>query len=101
VAKLNLILLAVLVAACGALAGCATQLQVPEKVNVPVPVACVDPKDVPPRPQLRTQDDLMGMDRYRRTLAAWSDLVKLWAYTTQLESIAAGCSKIPARAAGP
>ena len=76
--------------------GCAPDLKVPEKVDVEVPVACVRPEDVPARPALRTEADLMAMDRYRRTLAAWSDLRKLEAYAAELEAIAAGCSRIPA-----
>lgn len=77
--------------------GCAPDLRVPEKVSVPVPVACVAPEDVPARPALRTEADLMAMDRYRRTIAAWSDLRKLEAYAAELEAIAAGCARIPAQ----
>jgi hypothetical protein len=49
---------------------------------------------VPARPQTRSEADLMAMDRYRRTLAAWSDLKQLEAYAGELEAIAAGCSRI-------
>lgn len=86
-------------AAAVALAACAPQseLKVPEQVKVEVPIACIRPADVPQPPALRTEPELMAMDRYRRTLATWSDLVQLQAYRKQLEAIAAGCSKIPAR----
>jgi len=94
--KLNLLLLAVLVGAgVLALSGCSTGIQVPEKVPVPVPVACIKPGAKPVRPAVRTEADLMGMDRYRRTLASWSDLVKLQGYTAELEAIVEGCSRLP------
>lgn len=75
--------------------GCAAELKIPETVNVQVPVPCVKPEDVPARPAVRSEDDLMAMDRWRRTLAAWSDLKKLEAWSAELEAIAQGCSKIP------
>jgi hypothetical protein len=68
-------------------------VKVPERVNVEVPVPCVKPADVPARPQLRTEADLMAMDRYRRTLAVWSDWLKLQVYAAKLEAIATGCSR--------
>lgn len=79
------------------LASCETvqTVEVPKEVKVPVPVACIDPKDVPERPQLRTEADLMAMDTYRRTLAAWQDLKRWEAYGAQLEVIAQSCSRIP------
>jgi hypothetical protein len=91
--KPNLLLLAVLLA-CGALAACSSAVKVPERVNVEVPVPCVKPADVPARPQLRSESDLMAMDRYRRTLALWSDWLKLQIYTAKLEAIATGCSRL-------
>jgi hypothetical protein len=72
-AKLNLLLLAVLVATGALASACTPALQVPERVSVEVPVACVRPQDVPARPALRSEADLYGMDRYRRTLAAMAD----------------------------
>jgi hypothetical protein len=91
------LLLCGLATGCAALAACSSAVQVPERVSVEVPVACVSAADVPPRPPLRTEADLMAMDRYRRTLAAWSDLKSLEAYSAKLEAIAQGCSRIPAR----
>jgi hypothetical protein len=95
--KLNLLLLAVLAAGTVAIASCATDVQIPEKVTVEVPVACVKPEDVPARPQIRSESDLMNMPRGLRTIAAWSDKVKLEAYAAELAAIVTGCSRIPQR----
>ena len=77
------------------LAGCGTNtVQVPRETKVMVPAPCVTAADVPRRPATRTEADLLAMDTYRRTLAAWSDLKKLEAYAAELEAIAAGCSRI-------
>lgn len=77
------------------LAGCGSQpVTVPKEVKVQVPVPCVGPADVPRRPATRSEADLLAMDTYRRTLAAWSDLKRLEAYSAQLEAIAEGCSRI-------
>lgn len=78
------------------LAGCGTTaVQVPRETKVLVPVACVEAATLPKRPATRTEADLLAMDTYRRTLAAWSDLKKLEAYSAELAAIAEGCSRIP------
>lgn len=85
-----------LVIAAAALASCSSvpALQVPEKVMVEVPVPCVSPGARPSKPAVRTEADLMAMDRYRRTLAAWSDLKRLERYSAELEAIVEGCSRL-------
>ena len=97
--NLNLLLLLVwaLVACAVPLASCSSrhELQVPKEIKVPTPVACVDAAKRPQKPALRTEDDLLAMDRYRRTLAAWSDLKKQEAYLAELEAVVEGCSRIP------
>lgn len=90
--KLNLLLLAVLVAAAVALAACTT---IPEQVKVPVPVACIAAADVPEKPATRSEADLLNMPRGLRTLAAWADLWKLHIYTARLEALVEGCSRLP------
>jgi hypothetical protein len=83
----------------GALAaGCTHTVTVPERVSVEVPTPCVLMENVPPRPQLRTESDLMNMPRGERTLATWSERAKLEAYSIELEAIATGCSRLSAPA---
>lgn len=91
------LLMAIALVALALAAGCASSptVDVPKTVNVQVPVPCIDPADVPQRPALRTEDDLMAMDTYRRTLAAWSDLTRLRGYAAELEAVVQGCSRIP------
>ena len=94
--RLLLLLPAAAVSALVLLTACATnQVEIPKTVNVQVPVACVKPEDLPAKPVVRTEAELLAMDRYTRTLAAWSDLKKLEVYSAELEVVAAGCSKIP------
>lgn len=83
------------IAMVAALAGCASAGRVPERVAVEVPVPCIPAQDVPQRPQLRAEADLMAMDRYRRTLAVWSNWLKLEIYAAELEALVAGCSRLP------
>lgn len=84
------------------LAGCTTvpEVRIPETVRVPVPVPCISHEARPQRPALRTEADLMAMDSYRRTLAAWSELLTLRAWSGELEAVVEGCARIPA-ARGP
>lgn len=90
-----LLLSAILAAA--ALAACATStVRVPETVKVPVAIPCLRAEDRPQKPAMRAESDLLAMDTYRRTLAAWSDLKKLEAYSAELEALVEGCSRIPA-----
>lgn len=92
-ARLYLLLLAVLVACVGA-PGCTSTVQVPERVNVQVPVPCVKPEGKPIRPDLRTEADLFNMPRGLRTLAAWADYLKLAIYAHELEAVVEGCSRL-------
>lgn len=94
-AKLNLlavIAVAILPVGCTSL----QQVQVPKEIRVAVHIPCVDPADRPARPQFRAIGDLLQMDRYARTLAAWSDLRKYEAYAAELEAVVEGCSRLRA-----
>lgn len=75
------------------LAGCNS---LPEKVRIPVPVACIDAKDIPTRPPLVADRDLRatGASNGTRWIGAknYQDLAE--PYISDLELIARGCSKI-------
>lgn len=88
----KLLLLEALVAFAVALAGCST---IPDQVSVPVPVACIPADDVPEKPAMRSEADLLNMPRGLRTLATWADLWKLHIYSARLEALVEGCSRLP------
>jgi hypothetical protein len=78
------------------LTGCSSvpRIEVPREVAVPVPVACVGTADVPRRPALRTDDEILGLDDYRSVHALWAAYGRLQAYVAELEIIARRCSEI-------
>lgn len=91
----NLLLLVLAAGAAALAAACTPAVQIPEQVRVEVPVACVAVANVPPRPDVRTEADLLNMPRGLRTLAAWSDLKKTEIYAAELAALVEGCSRIP------
>lgn len=81
------------------LTGCAaTQtVTVPKEVKVPVPTACIDPKDrekLEP-PKVRTDAELLAMDSYQRTIAVWVDRIELHIYKDKAAAAIEACSRIP------
>lgn len=78
------------------LTGCAHQLTVPAEVKVPVPVPCLKAEDKPARPALKSDAELLALDRYKRTLALWVERLERQAYEAKLEAAVEGCSKLPA-----
>lgn len=94
--RLLLLLIAALATALATGCSSVPEISVPEKVFVQVPVPCVHPDSRPQRPEVRTEDDLLRMDTYGRTLATWSDLTRLRVYAGELEAVVEGCSRIPA-----
>ncbi len=78
-----------------ALASCSTEpVTVPREVKVPVPVPCVDAAKRPKAPHLRSSADLLAMDRGTRTIATWSDRLKMEIYLAELEAVVEGCSRL-------
>lgn len=84
-------------AAALALAGCGGlgRVEIPKEVPVPTPVSCIRPEDVPARPVVRTDAELLELDTYRFTHALWAAYQRFKAYAGELEPIAQGCSRIP------
>lgn len=83
------------------LAGCASTVEIPKEVQVPVPVPCVDQKDLPAPPAIASEAELLLMPRYERTLRLWIDHARLVTYQAQLEAIARRCSQLqPIQARG-
>lgn len=76
-------------------AGCATatNVNVPKETKVQVSTSCV--KEKPKKPEIRSESDLMAMDRNRRTLAAYSDLRKLETYAAEQEAVIEACASLP------
>ena len=95
VAKLTLLLLAVLVAS-GSLAAC-SGVQVPKEIPVPVAVACVDQARRPrlPAAALRPESEIRDLDDYKVIPALRADRLELADYARKAEAILEGCSRIP------
>lgn len=72
------------------------EVRVPREIPVPTPVPCISPEDVPQRPALRSDDELLALDDYRFVHALWAAYARLQGYAGALEAIARGCSRIPA-----
>lgn len=81
-------LLAILVVV--GLAGCASKgPKIPERVEVPVPVKCVE--KAPEKPGTVADSVLFGLDDYRLVLTMRRDLVLMRDYSAALEAAMAGC----------
>lgn len=75
-------------------AGCASTVEIPKEVEVPVPVPCVEKR--PQRPPLLTDAELLALDQYKRTHALWGDRIERQRYESVMETVIDGCSRIPA-----
>lgn len=75
------------------LAGCGTMLPVPREVKIPVPVPCVDARDVPAKPPIATDADLLKLDDYQFTLTIWLDRRMLQQYSDLQAALLIGCVK--------
>ena len=72
------------------LGGCATTM--PSQVEVPVATPCVKQNDIPDRPPLPSEDDLMKLDRNKRTLETWDEMLQLRYYSDQLRALLQACT---------
>lgn len=69
------------------LAGCGTRL--PERVEIPVPVPCVE--RLPERPALATDALATGATVYDKTRAALAERQQLRGYVVELEAVLGAC----------
>lgn len=89
-------LLILVVAAVLLLSGCAAAPpKVPDVVQVPIPVACLKPGDIPPPPAVLPDGHLAKLDAYDlvRTIAA--ERAELIAWSLQAAAALARCSQAP------
>jgi len=77
------------------LSGCASRetIKLPEKVYITVTKACLDRKDVPVRPMLREDVELLAMDRYKRTIAMWDERRAREEYEKKQAAILEACTR--------
>lgn len=71
------------------LAGCGTQLVIPDEVKVAVPTSCAAEK--PKRPQLPTDQELAGLDDFHLPIALHLDRRLRQQYEAELEAVLSGC----------
>jgi hypothetical protein len=80
-----------LLASCCIAAGCATQVHIPEKVLVPVPVPCLD--KLPDAPAVVGDAELLVLDDYGLVLTLARDRATLTAAYGELRAVAQACVK--------
>ena len=71
------------------LTGCSTAPKLPERVLVPVPVACV--KEAPAVPTLRSEAEILAMDDYAATIVTYGERLELRAYAEKASVLIAAC----------
>jgi hypothetical protein len=74
---------------CAAITGCATQVQIPEKVLVPIPVACLD--RLPDAPSVSKDAELLALDDYALVLTIASERKLLEVAYGELRAVAQAC----------
>lgn len=81
------------------LAGCQTPepriltIKEPIEIKVAVPVPCIS--DVPPRPALMKDQDILALGDYQAILALRRNLLQMEAYLAELQAILLGCRAAP------
>jgi hypothetical protein len=78
------------------LAGCASAPRVPEIVQVPVPIACLRPGDLPDLPELLTYAHLARLDDYDLVRAIAAERAALAGWAVEVVPVLIACSRAPA-----
>jgi hypothetical protein len=71
------------------LVGCASGPQIPKEIRVPVPVACID--QVPQRPSMLSDAELLALDDYGLVLALARDRRVRQGWEATIEALIEGC----------
>ena len=79
----------IIIVALAALSGCASTM--PENVNIPIPVPCIDA--MPQRPALYTDADLLKLVDTDFIIALGIDRQQRVKYIGELEAVLQGCVK--------
>lgn len=75
------------------LAACASVPQLPRETLVPVATPCIAREDIPPPPRAWTDEELLALDHYRRTHAAWASLRALRAWAESIFELLSACAR--------
>jgi hypothetical protein len=67
-----------------------TEVEPPQKVDVPVAVSCL-PTSPPVRPRLYSDPELYKLDDFKLTLALRHNAESAWGYALELEAVLRGC----------
>lgn len=73
------------------LAGCATQAVRTETVSVAVSVPCIAKEDVPVRPDIMREADIIKLDDFAAIVTLDKTVLLYESYTPLLEAVLAGC----------
>lgn len=76
------------------LTGCGlftTRVEIPKEVKVIVSVPCMKKENLPTPPSLRSDDELLALDRYKRTLAMWEDRRARQAFEAEQSAVLVAC----------
>lgn len=84
------------IAAAALLAGCqSAPPKVPDLVQIPVPVACLRPGDLPTPPAIATNAELRKMDAYDRYRVIAAERAELMAWIQQVLPVLEACARAP------
>lgn len=71
------------------LGACASQIQLPKEIRIPVPVPCLDA--LPPEPMVSTDEQLLAMGDFELVLVLAADRKALEVSYVELRAAASAC----------